>query len=232
MSDALSPVSAVLAKGKTLGEVLTGLVKPKKAEKPTKVALPAKLTEADKEAIAQLIRVYGQVCPQDRVTLTPAQLTAIMSERLVLDQVEKIVKNRKEGVRTTVLNHIDIALEVEGSVNDMTPLEKDGHYLLAGTHQVPAPDTHMVWSWEVSPGTPDINPAKLYDLCHSEGSGLTHKDWLAMTFQPEVVDPPRKFDEAKAMAHLQAHPELLEHLEDAMDVPEPRGAFWPRKEKA
>jgi hypothetical protein len=232
MSNALSPVAAVLAKGKTLGEVLSALVKPKKVERPSKVALPAVLTTADKEAIDQLVRVFGSVCPQERTQLTPAQLTSIMAERLLVDKTAKLVTDRKEGIRTSVLNHIDIALEEDYQVDETTPLTEDGHYLLVGKHQVVAPDTHQVFSWEVSPSLPSINPDKLEALCHTEGSGLSHKDWLAMTFLPEVVTPPRRFSEDKAMAHLQAHPELLDHLEDAMDVGPPRGALYVRKEKA
>jgi hypothetical protein len=230
MSDALSPVSTVLAKGKTLGEVLSGLVRPKKADKPTKVALPAELTDADKEAITLLTKVYGGVCPQARTTLTPAELTSLMSERRVLDQVGKVVDNRKAGIRTAVLNHFDVEMESAGQVDDDTPLDKDGHYLLLGTHQVAAAGTNQVWSWEVSEGgAPTISEQKLYDLCHTQGSGLSHRDWLAMTYVPEVS---RSFDETKAMDYIKAHPELLERLEGAMEVPSPRGALWPRRQKA
>lgn len=227
---ALSPVAAVLAKGKTLGEVLSGLVRPKKAVKPTKVATPIKLTDADKEALALLSQVYGGVCPQERVTLSPAELADIMTERRIIDQVGKAVENRKEGIKTIVLNHFDVTFETDNLVDEMTPLNPEGHYLLMGTHKVPAEGTNHVWSWEVSKGgDPKLSEEKLYELCHTEGSGLTHKDWLAMTYVPEVT---RKFDEAKAFDYIKAHPEVLEHLEGAMDVPNPRGALWPRKEKA
>lgn len=230
MSDALSPVSAVLAKGKTLGEVLSGLVRPQKAEKPTKVALPVKLTDADKEALALLVKVYGGVCPTERVILSPAELADIMTERRIIDQVAKAVDNRKEGIKTIVLNHFDVTFETDNLVDEMTPLNPEGHYLPMGTHKVPAEGTNHVWSWEVSPGgKPKLSEEKLYDLCHTEGSGLTHKDWLAMTYVPEVS---RRFDEDKAFDYVKSHPEILERLRDAMDVPNPRGALWPRKEKA
>ena len=232
MSNALSPIANVLAKGKTLGEVLSALVKPKKVDRPAKVALPAVLTAADKEAIEQLVKVFGSVCPQVRTSLSPAQLTSIMAERLLVDKTAKLVADRKEGIRTSVLNHIDIDLEVKKVVNDTTPLTEDGHYLLVGTHQVVAPDTHQVFSWEVHPSLPTIDPAKLFALCHAEDSPLSHKDWLGMTFQPAAVEPPRRFDAAKAMDYLQAHPELLNHLEKAMNVGPPKGAFYVRKEQA
>jgi hypothetical protein len=230
MSDALSPVSTVLAKGKTLGEVLSGLVRPQKAEKPTKVATAAKLTDADKEALALLVQVYGGVCPQTRTTLTPAELTDLMKERRIIDQVAKAVENRKEGIKTIVCNHFDVTFETEGLVDEMTPVNGEGHYLLMGTHKVPAEGTNHDWSWEVSKGgDPKLNKDQLYEICHTEGSGLTHKDWLAMTYLPEVS---REFDEAKAFDYVKSHPEILEHLGKAMDVPAPRGALWPRKEKA
>jgi hypothetical protein len=230
MSDALSPVAAVLAKGKTLGEVLSGLVRPKKTEKPTKVALPTKLTDADTAALALLVKVYGGVCPQERIILTPAELTDIMNERRIIDQVAKVVENRKEGIKTTVCNHFDVTFETGGLVDETTPVNADGHYLLMGTHKVAAEGTNHDWSWEVSKGgDPKLNPDKLYELCHTEGSGLTHKDWLGMTYEPQVT---RKFDEEKALDYIKAHPEIFELLEGAMDVPTPRGALWPRKEKA
>lgn len=231
MSDnALSPVAAVLAKGKTLGEVLSGLVRPKKAEKPTKVATAAKLTDADKEALALLVKVYGGVCPQARTTLSPVELTDIMQERRIIDQVAKAVENRKEGIKTIVCNHFDVSFETEGLVDETTPVNAEGHYLLMGTHKIPAEGTNYVWSWEVSKGgDPTINTDKLYEICHTDGSGLTHKDWLAMTYLPEVN---RQFSPDKALDYIKAHPELLECLEGAMDVPKPRGSLWPRKEKA
>lgn len=231
MSDnALSPVAAVLAKGKTLGEVLSGLVRPKKATKPTKVALPVKLTDADKEAMALMVQVYGGVCPTERVTLTPAELAQIMKERRIIDQVAKAVDNRKEGIKTIILNHFDVTFETEGVVDEMTPLNPEGHYLVMGNHKIPAEGTNHVWSWEVSKGgNPQLSEEKLYELCHTEGSGLTHKDWLAMTYVPEVS---RRFDEAKTFDYIKSHPEVLEHLEGAMDVPNPRGALFTRKEKA
>jgi len=232
MSNALSPIANVLAKGKTLGEVLSALVKPKKVERPSKVALPAVLTQDDKFSIEQLVRVFGSVCPQERTMLTPSQLTTLMAERLLVDRTTKLVTDRKEGIRTTVLNHIDIDLEENSLVDETTPLTEDGHYLLVGTHKVVAPDTHQVFSWEVHPSLPSIDPIKLEALCHTEGSGLDHKDWLAMSFMPEIVAPPRRFSEDKAMAHLQAHPELLDHLEDAMNVGPPKGSLYVRKEKA
>jgi hypothetical protein len=230
---ALSPVSAALAKGKTLGEVLRGLVKPKRAVKPTKVAISAQLSEKDKETFALLLNLYGGVNPQDRTKLTDAQLATIMEERKVLDQVASLVKNRTEGVRTTVLNHFDIGFEESEQVDENTPLDKDGHYLLEGTHQVPAPGTHWVFSWEVSQADPVVNTQKVYDLCHAEGSRFTHKDWLAMSYQPPVN---RLFSEEKAMSYLNAHPELLAVIQGDPDLisdsPAPRGAFWTRKEKA
>lgn len=231
MSDsALSPVATVLAKGKTLGEVLSGLVRPKKVEKPAKVAVPIQLTDADKQALALLVQVYGGVCPTERVTLTPAELAQIMNERRVIDQVAKAVENRKEGIKTIVLNHFDVSFEDDNLVDDETPLNPDGHYLLMGIHKVAAEGTNHDWSWEVSKGgDPKINEKKLYELCHAEGSGLSHKDWLAMTYQPEVS---RVFDEEKALDYIKAHPDLLERLEGAMDVPAPRGALWPRKQRA
>jgi hypothetical protein len=153
-----------------------------------------------------------------------------MQERRVLDQVGKAVENRKEGIKTIVCNHFDVTFETDNVVDEMTPVNGEGHYLLMGTHKVPAEGTNHVWSWEVSKGgDPKINEGKLYEICHAEGSGLSHKDWLAMTYQPEVN---RQFSADKALDHLKAHPELLEHLEGAMDVPNPRGALWPRKEKA
>jgi len=97
MSNALSPIANVLAKGKTLGEVLSALVKPKKVDRPAKVALPAVLTAADKEAIEQLVKVFGSVCPQVRTSLSPAQLTSIMAERLLVDKTAKLVADRRKA---------------------------------------------------------------------------------------------------------------------------------------
>jgi hypothetical protein len=229
MSDsALSPVAAVLAKGKTLTEVLSGLVRPKKQDKVVKVAKATPLTDADKEALSLLPAVYGAVCPTTRETLSPAERTLLMQERLIVDRVLAVAERRKEAIKTIICNDFDVTFETDNLVDETTPVNGDGHYLLMGTHQVPAAGTNHVWSWEVSKGgDPKLSKQKLYDLCH--GGALTHKDWLAMTYEPAVT---REFSEEKAFDYIKAHPELLEHLEAAMDVPDPRGAIWPRKEKA
>jgi hypothetical protein len=76
---------------------------------------------------------------------------------------------------------------------------------------------------------PDVSLAKLYDLCHTEGTGLTHKDWLAMTYEPQVK---RVLDDDKATDYLNAHSELVPLIWAAVDVPRAKGSFNIRKEKA
>lgn len=223
---ALSPVSAALVNGLSLRDVVAQYLRKPEPVAPPKVAPLAKLSESDREAIAELMEVYGKICPQKRTSLVPAQLRDLMAERLRLDVVLKLLTTRKEGIRTTVLNHMDVVLEESGVVDGETPRDKDGHYLKAIT--VEAPGTHKSFVWEVSPGNPTFNVQRFYELCHTDGSGLTHKDWLACTYVPEV---PRAFSEDKALDHLRNHPELVEKVAEAMEVVPPRAALNIRAEK-
>ena len=222
----LSPVSATIAKGKTLAEMMAGFLKPTPPAVVPKVALAARLTIEDRQAIAELMEVFGSVNPQERVAITPAEVASIMGERLKLDAVLTLLEKRKEGIRTTILNHLDVLAEEAGLVDSSTPLDKDGHYLVA--NKAPASGTHKVFAWEVSPGKPTFNVTLFYEMCHTEGTGLTHKDWLACSFEPEIK---RQFSEDRAISHLQAHPELLEILAQAMEPATPRGALNVRKEQ-
>ena len=220
-STELTPVVQSIEKATSLADVLKGRVRPQAPEIPVVLPLPAVLTTEDRNALQALPEVFGKVVPTERVALTPVELTSLFKERQVLAQVAKIAEERKESIRTTVVNHFDVTLEKTGVPAD-TLRDKEGHYLATAKQDIP--DSHKRFAWEIRQGAPKINEKALYEMCHTEGSGLTHEDWLKMTMP--VVG--REFSEEKAMMHLKEHPELLDKIVEAAVEPVPVGALYVR----
>lgn len=201
---------------------------PKLPARPPKLPLPADINEEQVLAIKRLLEIFGKVVPSVRRALEPRERAALMEERLVIDTVGNMVESRKDGIRTTVLNHLDVTKE---SHNGGQPLDgdidKDGHYLADDKDTVSVPDSDKVFSWETSRFEPEINLAKLKALSEDDSvPEFTHADWLAMTEQTRV------WDERKTMAHLKKHPALLAIIARAAEPAKaPRGALYVRKAK-
>jgi hypothetical protein len=196
--------------------------------KPVKLPLPAHISEDQILAMKRLLEIFGSVVPTERRALEPRERASLMEERQVIDTVATMAETRKDGIRTTVLNHLDVTKEFDNGGNPLdTDADKDGHYLAADKDIVSVPDSDKVFSWETSRFEPEINLAKLKALAEDpEVPEFTHADWLSMTEQTRV------WDESKTMAHLKRHPELLSVIARAAEPAKaPRGALYVRKAK-
>jgi hypothetical protein len=197
------------------------------APKQVKLPLPAHITEEQVLAIKRLVEIYGSVVPTVRRALEARERAALMEERQVIDAVANMVETRKDGIRTSVLNHLDVTKESDngGRPLEDTLLDKDGHYLAPDKDIVTAPDSDKVFSWETSRFEPEINLVRLKAMAEDPGvPEFTHADWLAMTEQTRV------WNEVKTMAHLKKNPSLLAVLARVAEPAKaPRGALYVRK---
>jgi hypothetical protein len=200
----------------TLTELTKAIAKASAAPVPvTKVPLPAVITQKQTEALERLRTIFGTVVPETSRALTALEVNDLMIERETLDEIEKLAKARKESIRTTVLNHIDVTVEGD------QPVDKEGHVLKAT--RVPAPSQGRDFSWEISTRGGTLDAAGLAQL-EADGK-LDHETYLSMTDQVRVLN------ENKVMLALQKNPELVDVLGDAVSTTTQVGSLYVRNLK-
>lgn len=242
-AQALERVHTAIAKvtsGETInfGDLLK-LIAPEPVEPPPPAAPPAvpAITEAQRAALTKVVEVFGGVVPETRRTLTTPEVARLIEERLTLDEIENLAKKRKEGIRTTVCNHLDVKVEEEaaearaaGETVELPQRAADGHYIKAG--KVGAPGQPQQFSRETRSGSVSVDPDLLRALADDPalqqaladaGVTFTHDDYLAMT------RPVRVIDEARVMLHLRQHPSLVHALKLATKTGQPSAAVSMRK---
>ncbi len=192
----------------------------------------APVTDADIErAAAMLMRakaLYGKVAPTDERELTGQELQALLRERNAIDELKNSIKAfeaRKSGsLRQTVLIHMDRLAERTGQVvpegEDATPRDASGHYLKE--MKVRVPDTDQAFSWELSGGKADVDPARL--LAAYEAGHITRVQYLSVTREARVYDP------RKALDAIKRDPALFVALARHATVAKPQtGSLYVRK---
>lgn len=196
---------------------------------PAKLPSPAKITDDERTALGKLTRVFGKVVPTERREITAAEVDLLLEEREVLKTIEGLVERRKDDIRTTVLNHFDLAYEAtlprddNGApvVPDDVYRDKDGHYVV-GQH-INGAESEKCFSGEPRKGSVVVTAADLEAL---EGQGeITHEDYLSMTEQT------RSFDQNKAMLYLKRKPGLIAKLAKVSRRGTPTINVSPRKAK-
>lgn len=196
------------------------------APAPAQVVLPpaAIITADEKAALERLPRVFGSVVPTERRDLKTEEVTKLHEERATLDVLEKMIKERKEAIRTTVLNALDVQFEAKADPGPGAARDKDGHYLQAGSINIP--ETHQRFSWEVSGGSVDVDPETLLAVADDpEVAEISHQDYL------DVTTPVRVVDISKFLAKLKEKPEVLIHTGAFVKQGSPRGALNIRKQR-
>lgn len=175
------------------------------------------ITDEQRRALARVIEVFGVVVPDTRRTLAVPEVSALIEERLVLDEISELAEKRKDGIRTAVCNHLDCKIEEEaetlraaGETAELPPRDGKGHYVKPG--KVGAPGQPKQFSREVRSGAVSVDvdllraladdPALQEGLAEA-GVDFTHEDYLAMT------RPVRVLDEAKVMIALRSNPSLV-----------------------
>ena len=200
----------------TLAEVVA-ILSPPEAEvvpAPSKPPLPVAITPKVAEALKQLPAVFGSVVPDERRILSDAELTKLLEERDTIDSIIKTLTERKEkSIRTTVLNHLDVALEDELSEQPerlaATDRDKEGHYYHSAKANVG--DTGKAFSWEVQDGSSVLSPEKLKEL--DEAGEIDHKLYL------EITTPVRVINEQKLLLAMGQQPEEVLATIKAASIP-------------
>lgn len=182
---------------------------------------PAVITDAQRAALARLTEVFGVCVPTERRALSVPEIRSLIDERLVLDEIEGMVKKRKEdGIRPAVFNHfdtlIDEAAAEKGEDYQLPPRDDKGYYIT--DEKLTVPDRETAFTRETRSGGVSLNPDTLRLLSSDPGlqaqlaeAGVTftHDDYLAMT------RPVRVLDEARVMIHLRKNPKLVAALQAA-----------------
>jgi len=217
-------VRAIIESG-SLTEVLTAIENTKTAEVVVaSPSVPTAITESQRTAIDALPSVYGKVVPTEKRMLQAVEVKALADEREALDELEKMVKVRREAIRTTVVNHMDEALFscLSDSEREALDLDAEGHVLTA--QRLAIPDEAKTFSWEMRETAASLDAEALAAL-DAEGH-IDHDLYLSMTSQVRVID------EMKVMAALQTQPrETLDAIALATKPGKRTGALYIRKAK-
>lgn len=209
-----------LSKGEfsTYREAVEAAAEPPVSSEPAKSVLATdpllpKVTELapkQREALDRVPEVFGTVVPTERRLLSQQEVDLLIEERDTLDEAEKALKKRKDDIRLILLNHNDVEVEQElGEEDEWPATDKDGHYLRAAS--LPSSTSARRASLEPRAGRATIHTPDIEALAEGDDAVISREDYLAMTRQTRV------FDEHRAMLHIKAHPELLEHLSGVME---------------
>lgn len=178
---------------------------------PEVLPVPAQITKVQKDALERLSEVYGAVVPLERRELEPKEVTLLVDEHNVLGSIAKMAEERRAGIRTTVLNHNDVATEA-AQPEEMIPTierDKDGHYIIASKIEG-EPGTSEVFSCEPRKGTVKLDPAALKALADDpDVDWFSHEDFLKMTEQVRI------FSEERAFLLLKKKPNLVRAIREA-----------------
>lgn len=164
--------------------------------KPEKLPVPADITPKQQAALEKLPKIFGKVVPKTKRLLTIAEIQKVYEERKTLDTIEKMLKDRKVDIRTTVVNHLDTDRSGEW------PTDKEGHFLVASTVEVDGSDEAFVW--EIQEGKPTFIAEDLKRM--DESGEIDHDLYLRLTDSVRVVN------EQKVLLELAKDPEMITDL--------------------
>lgn len=187
---------------------------------PAEPPVPATITDKAKAALNRLPKVFGKVVPTTRRMLEDQEVKDLVAERETLDEIEKMAKDRKEAIRTTVFNHLDVEFEAKHADEvGETPREENGHFVVTGEIKVPGVDKRF--TREVRSGSVDLTSDDLKAL---EAEGLiTHQDFL------DATEPIRYLNENKLMLLLKRKPELVRVIAPRIKTSKTTASFYMRK---
>lgn len=193
-----------------------------KAEAPgvVKVALPAKFSDKQLDAVKSLTKVFGSVVPTEPRQLSKTEIDALLAERQVVDIVARLTSQRKDDIALSVKHHHDAVVVEQDPDAERT---KDGHFAVSGRYGG-EDNAEQVFSVEVRKGSVKVDLDRLASDADDDGVGdLTHEDYLALTRPVRVIDPDR------AATLLRKRPELLGVLERYVTQGAPSVSTYVRK---
>jgi hypothetical protein len=191
--------------------------------KPT-VPAPVELTSEIKQALAQVAEVFAAVQPTERRRLSDTEVAALYLERDVVKTVAGVMADREENIKEYVRNHLDIVAEETGMVDDNTPVDGKGHYVVAtkgNPERLNVAGTNQAFSREFRSGKASVDGSRLLDLY--EAGDISREDYLAFTREVRV------FDEDKALKAINDDPKRLEILARLAVPGAPSASLFVRK---
>ena len=139
------------------------------------------------EAIALLPQILCSVAPATRRSLNSAERARLAMEKRTIDKVKATLEKRLKEIAEIAHMDADTTAEQAGVVNEHTPRDEKGHYVIARSKTPetrPGDDTDD-WSREYRPGkrTPAHERAKQ----HLADGVITREDYMAVTAQERRV---------------------------------------------
>lgn len=225
MADTASPASTALAAVErgalAFGDFLRSVARRQVAtEQVIDLPKPVVLTPEARQGIDLLPSVIdGAVTPTERRLLTQDEVASLMAERIIIDNVTKVLEGRKDAQRAAIFNHLDAELEQMGQAD----AERDakGHFTVKG--EVSVPETGRKFTRELRNGSPSLDAESLLALVDDPSVAWTHDDYLACTTQVRVVD------EAKVLLHLRKRPEAVAAIAQATKLGSTTASLYVRK---
>lgn len=160
----------------------------------------------EREAIEAVTEVIEHLqIPSSVRQLEPGEIANHIDTRVKLDYVEDVIDRAKAAIRAAAFNHFDKVAEEKGLVDETTPRNKDGNYILADKESMAVPGMDKKFVREVSKGSVTFgSSATLADrLAEAEAEGLiSHADYLKVTKQTRVLDEQAFFEAAQANESL------------------------------
>ncbi len=157
---------------------------PVSAPPKTTVTVTQELTDA----IALLPQVLCSVAPASWRPLNGAERARLAAEKRTIDQVKSTLEKRIKEIADLVHMDADATAKQAGIVNEDTPRDDKGHYVIArpqAPETLPGDDLSE-WSREYRPGKriPAHDRAKK----HLTDGVITRADYMAVTVQERRVD--------------------------------------------
>jgi hypothetical protein len=187
----------------------------------TDVPAPVVVSEAATAAWGRLLSSLAVPLPSTVRSLSEGEIVSLLDARATITEVEKVIKDAKESIRTAVLNHLDLAAAADPAVTEAA-VDSKGHILRSAS--LSAPGTKERFSWEVSAGKAKVDEAAL--LAMVETGELSREDFNAVTV------PVRVFDEAKFLVEVRKSPWLVGTVFKALTPRSVTAALFIRKNKA
>jgi hypothetical protein len=183
------------------------------------------LTPDVKDALAQIPEVFAAVQPTERRLLSDTEVAALYMERDVVKKVSEVLAGREENIKEYVRNHFDIVAEETGRVDESTPRDGKGHYVVTSPSDkyevLPVEGTNQVFRREFRSGKAAVDGSRLLDMY--EAGDISREDYLAFTREMRV------FDEDKALKAINDDPKRLEILARLAVPASPSTALFVRK---
>lgn len=209
----------LISSGKGLPEVIKAIGKQPdplhRSDRPVKIPTKVVLTDEQLKAIRKFAKVVeAGVAPETRRLLTDSEIAALIEERKILDQVEAVIKARKEAQRVAVFNHHDVALETNSpEAVEQAEVTDDGWYI--SKTSATAPGFTEGFNRVVVEGSPSLTAENLRAMVGVEIDGqvaLTEEDYEACVAKVDVID------ELRMLLRMRDRPSILPAVQRAITV--------------